>query len=146
MKMNYKIQSEKNPNPEDIQILHDGIMAHAKKQKNQKPLEFFHYFIRDEDNQIQGGCFGCTLYGALYIDTLWVSQHLRHQGYGVELVKAAEQFGIQHNCTFANVNTFDWEALDFYKKMGFETEFVRHGYDNDSSFYFLRKQLPIGLS
>jgi GNAT superfamily N-acetyltransferase len=144
MKMNYKIQSEKNPNPENIKILHDGIMAHAKTQKNQKTLEFFHYFIRDEDHQIQGGCFGCTLYCALYIDTLWVSQHLRHQGYGTELVKMAEQFDIQHNCTFANLNIFDWEALDFYKKLGFEIEFMRDGYDNDSSFYFLRKQLPIG--
>lgn len=73
MNMNYKIQSEKNPKPEDIKILHDGIMAHAKTQKNQKPLEFFHYFIRDEDNQIQGGCFGCILYGALYRYTMGIS-------------------------------------------------------------------------
>jgi len=34
-----------------------------------------------------------------------------------------------------------WEALDFYKKLGFYIEFERKGFDKDSIFYFLRKNL-----
>jgi hypothetical protein len=37
--------------------------------------------------------------------------------------------------------TFEWEALDFYKKLGYYVEFARHGFDKDSVFYFLRKDL-----
>ena len=35
----------------------------------------------------------------------------------------------------------DWEALDFYKKLGYYVEFERHGYLKESVFYFLRKDL-----
>jgi ribosomal protein S18 acetylase RimI-like enzyme len=44
------------------------------------------------------------------------------------------------NQTFSTVNTMDWEALDFYKKLGYEVEFERHGFLKDSIFYFLRKE------
>ena len=84
---------------------------------------------------------GCTLYGSLYIDQLWVEDSLRNLNYGTELITSALQFGVQHKCTFATVNTMSWEALDFYKKMGFEIEFVRGGFKHDSSFYFLRRTL-----
>jgi len=137
----YQITFETNPSPDDIQVLGDNIMAHAKQQKNQDSLKFFAFFIRDENNKVMGGCNGCTLYGSLYIDQLWVADLLRDQGYGTQLIKAAEQFGHKHQCTFATVNTMDWEALGFYQKLGFEIEFVRHGFQHDSSFYFLRKQL-----
>ena len=42
---------------------------------------------------------------------------------------------------FIAVNTFDWEALDFYKKLGYYVEFERKGFDKNSTFYFLRKNL-----
>ena len=139
--MPYKISFEPNPRPDDIQSLGDNIMAYAKQQKGQEPLQFFAFFIRDEDNTIIGGCNGCTLYGSLYIDQLWVDDSIRHQGYGTQLIKVAEQFGLDHQCTFATVNTMDWEAEDFYKKLGFKVDFVRSGYEKNSKMLFLSKML-----
>ena len=81
------------------------------------------------------------MYGCLYIDQLWLKESLRHQGYGTELVKQAEQFGKKHHCVFAAVNTMDWEALAFYKKLGYAIEFERHGFFHNSVFYYLRKNL-----
>ena len=56
-----------------------------------------------------------------------MADSLRDKDYGTKLVRAAEQYGLEHECTFAAVNTMDWEALGFYKKLGFEIEFERHG-------------------
>lgn len=140
--MAYKLSFETNPSQNDIQVLGEGIMAYAKQNKGQPSLEFFAFFIRDENNKILGGCNGNTLYGSLYIDQLWITESLRNKGYGAELINAAEQFGKDKGCTFATVNTMDWEALEFYKKMGYEIEFERHGYSKNSTFYFLRKSLP----
>lgn len=135
------ITYEENPKPQDIQVLGDGIIEYAKLKKGHGPIEFFAYFIRDENNKIRGGCNGCNLYGCLYIDQLWVHKSLRGKDYGTQLVKAAEQSGKGRGCLFAAVNTMDWEALDFYKKQGFQIEFERHGFLEDSVFYFLRKEL-----
>ena len=51
----------------------------------------------------------------------------------------AEKFGRSKGCNFAAVNTMNWEALEFYKKLGYHIEFERHGFFKDSIFYFLRK-------
>lgn len=137
--MTYQLSFESNPNQEDIQVLGNAIMKQATQKKGFNPLDFFSFFIRNADNTIVGGCNGCALYGCLYIDQLWVSDLLRKQGWGAALIEAALQYGKENGCTFATVNTFDWEALGFYQKLGFKIEFERHGFLKDSVFYFLRK-------
>lgn len=137
--MNYKLTFEKNPDPKDIQILGDGIMENTKLKTAHNPIDFFGCFIRDNNNEIQGGCSGGNLYGCLYIDSLWVAKHLRGNGYGINLMLEAEKFGRSKGCNFAAVNTMNWEALEFYKKLGYHIEFERHGFFKDSIFYFLRK-------
>lgn len=137
--MTFKLSFEKTPSPDDIQTLGDGIMAYAKQKKDLPPLDFFAFFIRDQENTILAGCNGCILYGCLYIDQLWVSEPLRQQGLGAQLVEVALNYGKEQGCTFATVNTFDWEARGFYQKMGFKLEFERRGFDKSSIFYFLRQ-------
>jgi len=137
--MIYTISYEANPHADDVQILGNGIMEYAKLKKGHKPIDFFAFFIRDENNKIQGGCNGCNFYGCLYIDQLWLTESLRGQGYGTKLVLAAEKLSKENGCTFSTANTMDWEALDFYKKLGYHVEFERRGFLKDSVFYFLRK-------
>lgn len=107
----------------------------------QHTLESFAFFILDEKGTIVGGCSGCHMYGSTYIDALWVEQALRGKGYGKALMLEAEALANKSDTHFMTVNTFDWEALDFYKNLGFYVEFERKGFDKDSIFYFLRKNL-----
>lgn len=139
--MEYQISDEPNPKPEDIQVLNDGISDQAKEKKGMQPLGFHAFFIRDQNKKIIGGCNTCHLYGCLYIDQLWLSEPLRGKGYGKHLMQKAESFAKEIGCRFMAVNTFDWEALGFYKKQGFTIEFERTGFDKNSIFYFLRKNL-----
>ena len=139
--MTYNITYEANPRGEDVQLLNDGIMEHAKQKKGMKQLDFFAFFIRDEEGKILGGCAGDNMYGGFFVGQLWVSEKLRGQGYGTKLMEKAETLARKSGCRFMAVNTMDWEALDFYKKLGFYVEFERHGFDKNSIFYFLRKNL-----
>lgn len=139
--MTYNITFEKNPSSADIQTIADGYMQNAYKIKGHRPIEFFAFFIRDDNNKILGGCNGISLYGSLYIDGLSVAENLRGQGLGTKLIQATEHYAKELGCAFLAVNTMDWEALDFYKKMGYEVEFERHGFEKDSIMYFLRKNL-----
>ena len=140
--MTYTTNFEANPQHHDIQILYDGLKAHMLAKRDLKPIDFFGYFIKDENGNIAGGCNGCFMYGCLVVDTLWVADALRGHGWGTQLMQSAQQLGVENACRFITVNTMDWEALDFYKKLGFYVEFERQGYDKDSVFYFLRKELP----
>lgn len=141
MKMKHTITYEANPNPNDVQFLNEGIIAEHKRKKEMKPLDFFAFFVRDDNGLIIGGCAGDNMYGGLFIGQLWVREDLRGKGYGTKLMKLAEEFASNNQCRFITVNTFDWEALAFYKKLGFNIEFSRHGYDKRSVFHFLRKDI-----
>ncbi|STX83881.1 N-acetyltransferase GCN5 [Legionella donaldsonii] len=138
--MTLKLSFLENPNPDDVQILTNGVKEYAKQQRGFESLDFFACFIRDADNSIIGGCSGGTLYGGLHVDNLWVGESIRHQGWGTKLLQAALRYGNEKGCAFATVNTMDWEAIEFYKKLRFELEFERHGFQKNSIFYFLRKE------
>src|SRR3984885_3227791 len=127
--MSYQITYEANPKFDDIQILNDGIMEQAKQKRGMKQLDFFAFFIRDENGTIIGGCAGDNMYGGLFVGQLWVAEQLRGNGYGSKLMQSAEMLAKESNCNFIAVNTFDWEALDFYRKLGFYIEFERKGFD-----------------
>lgn len=139
--MTLEISFESNPKAHDIEILADGIKAYAKEKKALTPWDYFAFFIRDQDNNVMGGCDGNTLYGCLYIDQLWVSETIRHAGWGSKLVNAALDYGKKRGCTFANVDTMDWEALDFYQKLGFTVELERTGFHKNSVSYSLCREL-----
>ena len=139
--MKYTITHEANPNSADVQILCDGITHEAINKKDLKPVSFFAFFIRDENEKIVGGCNGDILYGQLYVSQLWVDKKLRGQGYGTKLMQLAEEYAKKIEAKFMSVNTMNFEAPTFYKKLGYRVEFERHGFDKDSVFYFFRKDL-----
>ncbi|MBS0287544.1 MAG: GNAT family N-acetyltransferase [Proteobacteria bacterium] len=139
--MTYEIKFIENPDPQSVQVLNDGIMAYAKKTKGFGPIRFYGFFVHNNENKIVGGCQCDMLYGCLYVGSLWVDEALRGQGYGTKLMQSVEKLAKEQQCNFIAVNTMNWEALDFYKKLGFKVEFQRHGFIGDSIFYFLRKDL-----
>lgn len=139
--MDYKISYENNPKKEDTNFIWQRITEIAIKTQGHKEHESFGFFMRDENNQIMGGCNGFIFYGCLYVDQLWVNHSLRKKGYGTQLMQSAECLAKEKNCLFMAVNTMHWEALDFYKKLGFYVEFERRGFEKNSIFYFLRKNL-----
>ena len=96
--------------------------------------------------QIEGGSFVGAIvveqfWGALHIKYVYVEESFRNQGIGTALMEYALTYGRSCQCPFAFVETMSFQALEFYKKMGFELEFTRPGYKHNTSFHYLRKNL-----
>ena len=126
---------------EEDNILIEGISAEAVKAKKMEKMAPFAFFIRNAEGKLVGGIKGTCLYGCLNVDSLWVDPEYRNKKWGKELMHEAERLGKRKKCTFAALSTMDWEAMPFYKKLGYEVEYVRDGFDKDSKMYFLRKPL-----
>lgn len=139
--MTYAIYYVKNPKQEDSDCLLAGIIENAKLQRGLPAGESFGFFLKDENGEIKGGCSGFLFYGCFYVDLLWVDIALRGMDYGTSLMLKAEKLARERHCHFFAVNTMDFEALAFYQKLGFQIEFERHGFAEDSIMYFLRKDL-----
>ena len=59
----------------------------------------------------------------MYIDSLWVEESLRGQGWGRRLVEVAEVEAKHRGCRGAHTDTFSWQAPEFYLEVGY-TEFA----------------------
>ncbi len=117
-----------------------ALSFEAKKARDLPPMKPFAFTI-EENEKLQGAISGFTYYGCLYIDTLWLAPALRNKGLGTQLIQKSEELAKREHCRFVTVNTMDWEALPFYKKLGYNVEFVRNGYEKNSKLYFLKKLL-----
>lgn len=137
----YPISYEPNAPPEYIAVVDKGICDYARQQKDMEPFEPFDFFVRDQNGQILAGCGGVMYHGCLYTGSLWVTESLRGKGFGTRLLQAAEQLALNRNCTMATIHTMDWEALDFYKHLGYQVELAREGYKKNSIMYVLKKDL-----
>ena len=56
-------------------------------------------------------------------------------------MKIVEDYARKNNCKFISLSTMNFEAPDFYKKLGFQIDFERHGLEKDFVCYFMRKNL-----
>lgn len=123
------------------EVLYHGISERAFQAKGLSPIRPFSLFIKDQKEQVLGGASGTLFYGSLYVDSLWVDETLRNQGWGTKLMHEAEKIGRERGALFVTLNTMDWEALPFYQKLGYSIEFIRKGYEKDSKMFMLRKNL-----
>jgi len=139
--INIKTEACKNLSEEDLAIVLEGLHQEAFKAKKLEPIESFAFTTKDETNTLVAAVSGNLLYGAMYIDSLFVAKEYRGNGYGLDLMQHCEQLARDNGCSFIVLTTMDWEARGFYEKLGFVIEYKRHGYKRDSIMYVMRKDL-----
>jgi GNAT superfamily N-acetyltransferase len=99
-------------------------------------------FLRDDGDEVQGGLLAAIWGGVMYIRVLWVARALRGKGHGQRLLAAAEQRAIERGCRHVFLDTFSFQAPDFYVKQGYEIYARADDWPVGHAHYFLRKALP----
>lgn len=102
------------------------------------PLEVF---LLDDRQKIKAGLVGLTRWDWLLIEALWVDESIRAQGFGTRLMQIAEQEAKRRGCTEALLDTFSFQAKEFYEKLGYEMFAQVDDYPSGYSFFQLKKEL-----
>ncbi len=98
-------------------------------------------FLHDVHGQLMGGIVG-TIWGqCVEIKYLWVHYSLRRQGYGSRLLQTLEQEARAQQCHAAILDTYSFQAPDFYQRLGYEVFGVIDGYPQGYQKVFLKKRL-----
>lgn len=139
--MGYIINFTNQPSRQEIDVLCKGLEQHSKQTIGKSSFEPFGFLVHDDNKTLIAGCTGVFMYGVLNIKLLWVDEIARNKGLGKKLIEKAETLAKEYNCRYITLETFNWQAKEFYEKMGYIIEFQYDGYDNDSKFYFFRKKL-----
>jgi len=97
--------------------------------------------IKNEQGEVIAGAAARSFGDWLLLDTLWVSDELRGQNIGSKLLKTIEEAGKKRGCVKCLLDTLNFQAMPFYEKYGYKTQWVQEGYPKTGCKYFMLKEL-----
>lgn len=121
--------------------IYAGFGKHAKAMTGHDEKFDPVAFVANDKGYFAGAIVVELFWGALHVKYIYVDDEYRGKGVGSKLMDCALKYGQSNRCPFAFVETMSFQALDFYRKVGFELEFTRSGYKHGTSFHYLRKPL-----
>jgi len=98
----------------------------------------YHQFIHASyNNEELIGAIRCSImYKVMNIELLIIDPKYRKLGIGKSLYNMVVDYAKELNCTMITVETFNFQAVEYWKNKGFKIDFVRNGYNGNSLYYF----------
>ncbi|MFI5973024.1 GNAT family N-acetyltransferase [Streptomyces sp. NPDC051452] len=101
-----------------------------------------HVWASDSSGGLAGGLVGHTWATWLHVTYLWVDARYRGAGLGGRLLARAERIArADRACTAARLETWDFQAPDFYTGQGYDVVSVIPDYPPGITEYTLTKRL-----
>lgn len=126
---------------QDRAAIFEGLHAYNAariEDKNQKDLGIY---LEDDQGKKLAGLIGSTHGNWLIVKYLWVAEELRGQNIGSQILKRAEQTAKERGCKYVFLDTFSFQAPEFYKKHGYQEVFALQEYPVTGKRYYFIKNL-----
>ena len=94
-----------------------------------------------EDGKIVGGATGSSKFDWLHVQLLWVDPTCRGKDIGTKVMKRVERIAKKRTCAGIHLETFSFQALGFYKKLGYTVFGFLPDRPRGHKQYFLLKRL-----
>ncbi|WP_434305685.1 GNAT family N-acetyltransferase [Clostridium botulinum] len=130
---------------EEADLIVDRIVEYNLSKvhgKQEVPLLWINRVIEDTNGEIIAGilsnmyCWNC-----IYINVLWVKEEYRKDGLGTKLLKEIEKIAKEKDCHLIHLDTFDFQAKDFYIRHGYEIFGVLDQCPENHKRYFMKKNI-----
>ena len=139
-----KYNIEKSSDKESELIIDKLINYNLSKVPNTQKKSFIwiNRVIKDNHGGIIAGinskmyCWNC-----LYIDSLFVDDKYRNKGLGRKLLEEIEMIAKGNKCKLNHLDTFDFQAKDFYLKQGYEIFGVLDQCPENHKRYYMKKNI-----
>ncbi|EPY2272951.1 GNAT family N-acetyltransferase [Clostridium sporogenes] len=140
---NYIIRESSSEQEADLIV--DRIVEYNLSKvpgKQEVPLLCINRVIENTNGEIIAGilskmyCWNC-----IYIDVLWVKEEYRKDGLGTKLLKELKKIAKEKDCHLIHLDTFDFQAKDFYIKHGYEIFGILDQCPENHKRYFMKKNI-----
>ncbi|MEF1250668.1 GNAT family N-acetyltransferase [Vibrio owensii] len=138
MKLEFKLNPEQN----DLDFIRDGIRAYNRMHLPDGDVNAIGCFARNDEGKVIGGLTGEMFNNTVFVEYLWVDAEARTSGLGSKLIALLEEQVKPRGVTHLYLDTYSFQALDFYLKLGFEKVGRYSGYPAAGiDKHFLQKQI-----
>lgn len=133
-----------NATQADFKYIIQKLNKYNSQKIDLKPHEFFEEIlkcIKNSEHEVVGGISGdIELKCALHIKLFWISEAYRGKGLGKKLLENIELEGMKKGAKISYLETFGFQAREFYMKNGYEV-FSQLNYPDGNVIYFMKRQL-----
>lgn len=78
---------------------------------------------------------------SIYVDVIWIEENYREKGLGTKLLNQVEAEALKRNIFVSTLDTFSFQAEQFYLKQGYIHLGIIKNYLNGHDRIYLRKEL-----
>jgi len=130
---------------EEYGLVDNGIIEYNLSKvpfTQETPFILINRVIKGQNGDMLAGinsilyCWNC-----LNIDVLWVREDSRKEGYGSALLNEIEKIAKEKGCKLIHLDTFDFQAKDFYLKHGYEVFGVLDDCPVEHKRYYMKKNI-----
>jgi ribosomal protein S18 acetylase RimI-like enzyme len=123
-----------SPSEFDQSVVNDGVFEYGRRLASDGNALGLACFTRRDARLVAGG-LGRTEYSRLFITSVWVSEHLRGNGLGSEIISRMEREALARNCRDALIETLIERNVKLYERLGYTSiariphyvgDFTRH--------------------
>ncbi|WP_026888842.1 GNAT family N-acetyltransferase [Clostridium beijerinckii] len=135
----------KESNEYEVELIIDKLVDYNLSivpQVQEQSFIMINRVVKNYEDKIIAGinskmyCWNC-----LYIDSLWVDAEFRGEGIGMRLLDEVEKIAIKKGCTLIHLDTFDFQAKDFYIKQGYEVFGILDNCPEGHKRYYMKKNI-----
>lgn len=135
----------KNGNQEDSDYIIEKLVEYNLSkvpQTQEVAYVWLNKIVENDDKEVVGGILAkMYCWNVIYIDALWINENYRGFGLGEKLLFEIENIAKKEKCYLIHLDTFDFQAKNFYIKNGYELFGVLDNCPKDHKRFFLKKYL-----
>jgi GNAT superfamily N-acetyltransferase len=124
-----------------VQAVDDGIGEFNDAAAPLHEVVALAVFARDAAGRPVGGAVGRRWGTAVELQQLWLPAELRGQGRGRELLRAFEDQARAAGCTTAFLETFSFQAPEFYERCGWTREHANRAFPHGIVKWTMQRRL-----
>ena len=127
--------------PEALSVVDAGLDEFNLAESSISDVRRLCVFAKNEDALVVGGAVGRTWGQCCELQQLWVHPTQRGSGAGTDLMNYFEAEAVRRGCTIAYLETFSFQAPNFYFKRDYQVVHETHGFTNGIVKYAMQKKL-----
>ena len=136
--MHFRLENRESKKTQELGNL---IRAYNQSKREPSKSEPLNIYVEDQQGNLIAGMVAETFGNWLEIEYLYVQEDFRGQGIGSNILNRAEKEARERKCKYSFVNTYQFQAPDFYKKHGYEEVFALKEYPYTGERYYYTKAL-----
>lgn len=125
----------------EAELVCSNLQAFNRNAVGEISFSSIQLVVKDGAGRLIGGAIAEVALGWLEVVVLWVDEGARGNGIGSRLLAACEENAASLGAHSARLDTFDWQALDFYSRSGYTIFGELADYPQGRKRYFMSKSL-----